>query len=239
MELTPGYSRFRALLAAATLGLLAGCGTTVKLNNMQLPDALVEPFPLTAAVRFGKDVESFLYEETLPTGGTYKIDLGRSSALMFSETLDDMFARVVPVAPGTAPPEGIDLLIEPSLVALEFAIPAQTVTKDYAVWIRYQIRVYNSDGTLQAEYPLSAYGKAARESIMSGTETALRSAASLAVRDAAVLLLTDFERQAALGKHQLAGRAVAQQPSEPTGAEVPPKPSDSPQPLPATAEKLL
>ena len=49
-------SRLRTVLATASVGLLAGCGTTVKLDNMQLPEALVEPYPLTAAVRFGKDV---------------------------------------------------------------------------------------------------------------------------------------------------------------------------------------
>ncbi|MEM1440074.1 MAG: hypothetical protein AAF545_00740 [Pseudomonadota bacterium] len=235
-------SRLKAVLATASMGLLAGCGTTVVLDNMQLPEALVEPYPLTAAVRFGKDVESFVYEETLPSGGTYTIDLGRASALMFTETLKDMFADVVPVTPDTLVPEGIDLLVEPSLVALEFAIPAQTVTKDYAVWIRYQIRVYDSEGVLQAEYPLSAYGKAARESLMGGTESALRSAASLAIRDAAVLMLLGFEREAALAKNQLAGLAVAQQPPAPLGAETPPKPATTPEQAPAPtddAEKFL
>ena len=208
---------------AIAIAFLAGCSTNVRLKDTRLPDALVEPYPLTVGLRFGKDIEAFSYEETLPAGGKYTIDLGRASALMFRSTLDDMFAAVVAVPSGDAPPEGIDLLIEPSLVALEFAVPAQTVTKDYAVWIRYQVKVYDADGKLQADYPMSAYGKAARESMMGGTQDALQSAASLAIRDAAVLLLTGFERDAKLSTRQLAGLAAADTPTG-TTAETPPKP---------------
>lgn len=233
-------TRFRAGTMFALAGLLAGCGTTVKIAESPLPDALVEPFPLTVAVRYGEGIESFVHSETLPTGGEYRIDLGRASAKMFDTTLDDMFTRVVPVPPGAQPPDGIDLLVEPSLVALEFALPAQTVTDDYAVWIRYQIKVYDAQGQLQADYALSAYGKAARESMMGGTESALKSAASLAIRDAAVLLLTRFEHEAQLGKRQLAGLAAARTPT--VGNETPPKPEAPPAaeaPPADKAEKFL
>ncbi len=234
--------RIRMGIMIALLGVLAGCSTAVRLPDTRLPDALVEPYPLTVALRYGKDIESFVYTETLPSGGDYSIDLGRASAIMFESTFGDMFTGVVPVAAGTRPPDGIDLLVEPSLVALEFALPAQTVTKDYAVWIRYQMKVYDAQGQLQADYFLSAYGKAARESIMSGTESALRSATSLAIRDAAVLLLTGFERESALGKRQLAGLAAAQQPTVSVTTETPQKPEAPPaeQPQPSkSAEKLL
>ena len=149
---------------------------------------------------------------------------------------------LVPVAPGARPPDGIDLLVEPSLVALEFAVPAQTVTKDYAVWIRYNIRVYDAQGQLQADYALSAYGKAARESLLGGTESALRSAASLAIRDAAVLLLTRFEREAGLAGRQLGGLAATQGPAGGVGGATPPKPETPPAadtPPTETAEKFL
>lgn len=240
-----GSLRLKRLGAGAMLalaGLLAGCGTTVKVAETSLPDALVERYPLTAALRYGEGVEAFVHTETLPSGGDYTIDLGSASARMFDATLEDMFARVVPVPPGSQPPDGIDLLVEPSLVALEFATPAQTVTDDYAVWIRYQIKVYDAQGQLQADYPLSAYGKAARESLMGGTESALRSAASLAIRDAAVLLLTRFERDAQLAQRQLAGLAVAQQPANAVGNETPPKPEAPPAtdaPPADNAEKFL
>lgn len=234
--------RIRMGMMIALLGLLTGCSTAVKLPESRLPDALVEPYPLTVALRYGKDIESFVYTETLPSGGDYSIDLGRASARMFEATFGDMFTGVVGVEAGTRPPEGIDLLVEPSLIALEFALPAQTVTKDYAVWIRYQLKVYDAQGQLQADYFLSAYGKAARESIMGGTESALRSATSLAIRDAAVLLLTGFERESDMAKRQLAGLATAQQPTVSVGNDTPPKPEAPPAaetPPTDNAEKLL
>ncbi len=189
-----------------------GCSTTVRMTPDELPKALVEPYPLTAAVRFGESMQAFVYEETLPSGGKYTIDLGAASAKMFTGTLGDMFTSLVEVPAGEQPPAGIDLLVEPSLVALEFALPSQTVTKDYAVWIKYQVKVYDGAGKLQADYPLAAYGKSTKASLMSGAETALTSAASLALRDAAVLLLTRFEKESALDVRQLAGLAEAELP---------------------------
>ena len=124
------FSRIGAMCAAAVFVLLSGCGTTVKLADTRLPDALVEPLPLTAGLRLGENIESFVYEETLPTGGTYTIDLGRASALMFGDTLEDMFAGLVRVDAGAVPPEGIDLLIESSRsVAAAMSPPADSTSR--------------------------------------------------------------------------------------------------------------
>lgn len=192
------------LSVGVALTMLSGCGVNVRLADMPMPDAAVEPYPLTAGLRFGDNIEAFTYEETLPSGATYTIDLGNASAQVFIETFEDMFERIVVVPPGEDPPPGLDLLVQPSLVALEFATPAQTVTEDYAVWIRYKIQVYDGAGKEQALYSLSAYGKSLRESAMGGSKAALSSAAEQALRDAGVLLLTRFDKDAGLADRQLA-----------------------------------
>ena len=231
----------KRLALALILLSVAGCSTTVKMTPEPLPKALVEPYPLTAALRFGDSIEKFVYEETLPGGAKYTIDLGAASAKMFRATLKDMFSSVVDVPSGTRPPDGVDLLVEPSLLALEFALPSQTVTKDYAVWIKYRVKVYDDEGKLQADYPLAAYGKSTRESLMGGQESALTSAASLALRDAAVLLLTRFEKETALSERQLAQLGVAELPvatdatidnrlpSEATASDAEKPPAEAPQ----------
>ena len=210
----------KRLALALILLSVAGCSTTVKMTPEPLPKALVEPYPLTAALRFGDSIEKFVYEETLPGGAKYTIDLGAASAKMFRATLKDMFSSVVDVPSGTRPPDGVDLLVEPSLLALEFALPSQTVTKDYAVWIKYRVKVYDDEG---------------------GQESALTSAASLALRDAAVLLLTRFEKETALSERQLAQLGVAELPvatdatidnrlpSEATASDAEKPPAEAPQ----------
>ena len=194
--------RRRCGAIAATLAL-AGCGATVNVPLTPLPDALVEPLPLTAGIRMQETLPTYRHEETLPTGEEYAINVGPAAELALSATFEDMFARTVSVPVGEPVPNGIDLLIDSDIDALEFALPSQTVTEDYAVWIKFKFKVYDSSGALQSEFPLPAYGKATRDSIVSGQNAALTSAANLALRDAAVLLLTRFHKQSLLAGNQI------------------------------------
>lgn len=205
-----GNSRFQPLpgaagrlLALLVLLLGAGCSTTVQLESAELPAALINPYPLTVAVRYDASLETFVHSEELPSGDKFKIDLGAASRDMFATTFADMFDAVIEVAPGAAPPEGIDLLIEPSIEALEFALPSQTVTKDYTVWIKFNLKVYNGLGALQTEYAIASYAKAAADSLMASRTKALTFAARNALRDAGVLLITRFADEAKLAQNQL------------------------------------
>ncbi|MEL7296155.1 MAG: hypothetical protein AAGJ86_00770 [Pseudomonadota bacterium] len=193
----------RSCMAVITALALTGCGATVNVPLTPLPDALVEPLPLTAGVRMQETLTTYRHEETLPTGEEYAINVGPAAEMALNATFEDMFTRIVPVAVGEPVPAGIDLLIDSDIDALEFALPSQTVTEDYAVWIKFKFKVYDSSGALQSEFPLPAYGKATRDSIVSGQNAALTSAANLALRDAAVLLLTRFQKQSLLAGNQI------------------------------------
>ena len=133
-----------------------------------------------------------------------------------------MFTDVVELEAGDPVPSSIDLLMEADVEAFEFALPSQTVNEDYTVWIRYRIRVYDADGNEQASWPISAYGKASDDAIMSGRKTAMQQAASLAIRDAAVLLLTRFGKDAQLAGNQLKGSEIIEPPAIEAPAELPP-----------------
>ena len=85
----------------------------------------------------------------------------------------------------------IDVLIEPSIDAFEFSVPKQTRTEAFAVWIRYRLKVYDSEGIEVANWPVSAYGK----SQSGGGSDALRRAAVLAMRDAAALMIMKLDDQ--------------------------------------------
>ncbi|MEM8546878.1 MAG: hypothetical protein AAGF46_01825 [Pseudomonadota bacterium] len=227
---------------AGVLALLAGCGTSIKLQEPALPDALVEQWPLSVGVRYDKSITDFVHKEKLATSEEFVIDLGPASHHVFSTTLGDMFQEVTEIPADTKDLPALDLLIEPRVVALEFAIPSQTVTNDYAVWIKYQVKVFDSKGNLQADYPVSAYGKAPSGGFMGSTKNALTAAAELALRDAATLILTRFDVDGGLRGRQLPKvrkrRVVARPrpitPAATTVAEEEPKPA-----APEAAEKLL
>ena len=190
---------FRVLpIALAVLGLSA-CSTSVQMQPKRLPQALVEPLPMVAAVRITDSIAAFDYDEDLPTGEKIRINFGASSKTMFLDAFGDLFVECIELSQGVSVPANIDILIEPSVVAFEVALPSQSVNEDYTVWIRYDIKVYDKQGGVQAQYQLSAYGKAAGGFRPGDRKRGLTIAARRALRDAAVLLLTRFEKDAQLG----------------------------------------
>ena len=56
----------------------------------------------------------------------------------------------------------LDAVLAPSIVEFQISIPSQTRSEFYEVWIKYMMRLYDTHGTLIAEWPLTAYGKANR-----------------------------------------------------------------------------
>jgi len=85
----------------------------------------------------------------------------------------------------------LDALIEPSIDEFEFSTPEQSSTDAFAVWIRYRLKVYDREGKLVSNWPVSAYGKSLTTTMASSA--ALQRAATLAMRDAAALMIMKFD----------------------------------------------
>ncbi len=173
-------------------GLLAGCGGNVTLKAPTIPEPLLEQIDMSVGVRMPENFEHFVHEEEIYGSQSWSIDLGRSNAALFEQLFAYMFSRVVVLAPGDDPQlMPIDALIEPSIDAFEFSTPEQSNTEAFAVWIRYRVKVYDTEGKLVSNWPVAAYGKS--QTTMLGDSEALQQAAVLAMRDAAALMIMKFD----------------------------------------------
>lgn len=171
--------------------LLAGCGSSVTLDPPTIPQPLINKIPLSVAVRMPDNFEHFVHEEDVLGREQWKIDLGRSNHVFFDQLLSYMFEEVTVIGEDDDPyGQAFDALIEPSIDAFEFSVPNQTKTDAFAVWIRYRIKVFDPDGKLVVNWPLSAYGKSLTTTM--GGSDALQRAAVLAMRDAAALMILKF-----------------------------------------------
>lgn len=178
------------LLAA----VVAGCGSNVRLDPPTIPQPLFESIPVSVGVRMPKNFEHFVHEENVLGSEEWTIDLGRSNVVFFSQLFSYMFADVTILGKEHDPPlSSFDAVIEPSIDAFEFSVPNQTKTESFAVWIRYRIKIFDRDGEMIANWPLSAYGKSL--TTMLGGSDALQRAAVLAMRDAAALMILRFDEQ--------------------------------------------
>ena len=188
----------RSLIGGALVTVFAaGCGSNVTLDPVTIPEPLIDPMPLSVAIRIPAEFEHFVHEDEVLGREKWRIDLGRSNAALFSQLFEFMFDDVRVLGPDDdASALSIDALIEPSIDAFEFSVPSQSKTESYAVWIRYRLKIYDSAGDIYANWPLSAYGKSEQFGL-TGDEP-LKRAAILAMRDAAALMIMNLDKSTAI-----------------------------------------
>ncbi len=171
--------------------LLAGCGSSVTLDPITIPQPLINKIPMSVVVRMPDNFEHFVHTEDVLGREQWEIDLGRANYVFFEQLLSYMFDEITIIGADDDPySHAFDALIEPTIDAFEFSVPNQTKTDAFAVWIRYRIKVFDPEGKLVVNWPVSAYGKSLTTT-MGGSE-ALQRAAVLAMRDAAALMIIKF-----------------------------------------------
>ena len=194
---------------------MAGCGgSQVRLDNPTIPEPLIDKLPMTVAARYPDVFDSFVHEEQVIGKEKWSIDLGKANRLLFTQLFGSMFTEFSVIGDDADPRDlGIDALIEPSIDAFEFSVPSQSQTDDFAVWIRYRIKIFDADGTQVANWPIAAYGKS--QTTTFGGDEALQRAAVLAMRDAAALIILQMDKATGISKLR---EARARQSAEPPAA---------------------
>ena len=233
-----------AISAVALLAALGGCASRVTVNDPTIPDPLIAKIPMSVAIRFPDSFDHYVHEEKLIGKETWTIDLGRSNILLFTKLFGSMFDELIVIEDDTDPKDlPIDAYIEPSIDAFEFSTPSQSQTEAFAVWIRYRIKIFDSEGDQFANWPISAYGKS--QTTLMGGDDALRRAAVLAMRDAAALMVMQLDkatRISRLNRSKVSSAAVRSEPEKPEKPEKPeqtmPEPDEEGPPTSASQEIL-
>ena len=179
---------------------LCGCGgSKVTLQNPSIPKPLIEQMQISVAARYPTTFDSFVHEERVIGKEKWSIDLGASNRLLFTQLFGSMFSEFTVIDENTDAKElPIDALIEPTIDAFELSVPSQSQTDEFAVWIRYRIKIFDSEGVQIANWPIAAYGKSQASTF--GGDQALRRAAVLAMRDAAALIILQMDKSTGISK---------------------------------------
>jgi hypothetical protein len=181
------------VLSAATLLVVAGCSGAKVAVPPVLPVPLVNQLPMVIGVHLSEDLLKYAHKEKLEGGGDWEIDLGGAQTTMFDNLLTGMFRQVKIVSDPAAPGGEVSGVLVPSLEEVQFSTPDQTRTDYFEVWVRYRFELYDREGRLAGEWPLTAYGKAnVRHYGMNSRQPALQAAAVSALRDAMAFFTVQF-----------------------------------------------
>ena len=183
-------------LVLIAMAFLFGCtGANVVVETV-VPSPLVDRLPVRVGVFYDESLKGYVHEETLEDHGNFRIELGTVQVPVFERVFDALFEETVALSTMDAE-DGVEAVIVPVFEELQFAIPAQTRSQFFEVWIKYRIDVYDPGGELLAQWPLPAYGKSNERNfgfMEDSKGSGLTEASVRALRDAAARLSFYFPR---------------------------------------------
>ena len=193
MRIKSLWTELRRLVVAGASVLLAGCSTSIWVEA-DWPQPLIEPLPVRMGLLLDDEFLDYVHYEEIPRQATYLIQIGEANELMMDGLFRSMFAAlepvyVLPFSQGDS--DRIDGVLRPELDRYEFDVPLGERDEFVEVWIQYLVRLYETDGQLVTEWPVSGYGKAE----LNNRQASLNRATVVAMREVGAVVSTRFSEQ--------------------------------------------
>jgi len=187
-----GKNKIRLLGLFLTLMFLAGCAGSKVSVKPDIPRPLVGQLPLKTYLSYTDAFKNYQYTEN---------EKGRSlSSLSFGpaqlELFDRIFSELVVMA-ANADDANLDLIIEPEILDLQYTSPQETKLNLYEVWLRYRIKITDTQDNTLADWVVKGYGKTPTATLKT-TGTAFNAATNIALRDVGAQLAIGFPNQPAI-----------------------------------------
>ena len=181
-------------LAAMILLLTACSATTINIEG-SFPAPLVQKLPLTVGVYYDEAFINHSFIEINDNTGDdqYIINSGASQLELFNTMLPAVFEQVVQLdslesATGMS---GIDAVFIPAIEEFQVGLPQKTRLNVYEIWVKYNMRLAQSNGDYIADWVMTAYGKSPEETFQS-VDGGVNDAANVALRDLAASFTLGF-----------------------------------------------
>lgn len=196
---------------------VAACTGTKRLEvEGTFPVPLMEKTPISLGILLDEDLTGYVHKETIERRGTWEVSVGPAQVQLFNKLGSGVFEayQFVESISETASNQPLDGTLKPLIKEVQFALPAQTRSSYYEVWIRYEFQLYDRAGTLVGEWKLPAYGKANKNN-HSSTSKGLQAAAMAACRDAMAFFSINFSREPVVAAWLAAGKPLMPPPPLP------------------------
>ena len=183
------------IVAVALLSACAG-SKQYKVNvEGSIPQPLVDPLPLDAAVYYSKAFGDYTTNQESLNGDTWKVAFKDMQQRYVQTMLTSAFDSVTIVdSPTPDPNAGYDLLIIPRVENFDFLTPSESGSKFFAVSMRHSFDILSPSGADLGPWEINSYGRS-RGSFVTNVRVLAREASLDAMRDLATSLIVGLPEQ--------------------------------------------
>lgn len=143
------------------LMLLTACEQSMILEtSLDIPDPIETKMPLNMAIYYDPALREYTYTENNDDRMNWSISIGPSQIAIFDKVLPSMFSSIFTIQNmDEASNNNYDAIIIPELKDIQFALPVETKTEIHETWIKYIVRIQESNGKPITDLNLTGYGK--------------------------------------------------------------------------------
>ena len=179
-------TKFKKISIVTVLGLLvSACASNVTVVS-NVPQPLVEQLPLVVKLELSPEFSNYIYTEENNRRSIKSMELGAAQ----SDAFRKIFSAAM-LADTTRPP---DLLVQPSLIKVQYSSPRETSLNVYEVFLRYRVKINDRDGNNLADWVIKGYGKTPTVKLRTPS-AAFELAAQVALRDVGAQILVGLPKQ--------------------------------------------
>jgi len=189
------YQYMKQLLGGCLIFFVQSCGTSSIVIEGQYPSPNVTKIPLSIGVIYPQELIDFNYVEYSEIGEEeYRVQSGQSHRDLFDALLPSMFEKVVVLdSIESAVSQEVDIVFLPAIEEFQLALPSKTKLDVFEVWVKYNLRISDSEGEGIADWILTSYGKTPTRTMRS-VENSINQAAVVALRDFASSFTLGFSQ---------------------------------------------
>ncbi len=204
----PANLNFLGLVLA--LVLIMGCNHSVTVSG-QFPSPMINPLPINIAIYYSPEFQDYTYREASEDRSKWTVQAGAAQVELFNTVLPPLFEHsqiLNTYEPGgplaLAATQTVDdstpvsvspaLVLVPSLYEFQYAVPNETKVNVFEVWLKYNLQLFDQQGSLVADWIVTAYGKTPT-AFMTSAQEALNQAVIIALRDAGANLSINLPRK--------------------------------------------
>ena len=185
----------KQLLGGCLIFFVQSCGTSSIVIEGQYPSPNVTKIPLSIGVIYPQELIDFNYVEYSEIGEEeYRVQSGQAHRDLFDALLPSMFEKVVVLdSIESAVSQEVDIVFLPAIEEFQLALPSKTKLDVFEVWVKYNLRISDSEGEGIADWILTSYGKTPTRTMRS-VENSINQAAVVALRDFASSFTLGFSQ---------------------------------------------